>query len=512
MQKMLFSLGLAITFWAATTHASENELTPAEKAAGWRLLFDGNSLDGWKCNNGNPVATPIEDGAIVPFRSGGYLVIHEQPFENFILKCDVRWEDPRCNSGIFFRIEDPANPVHTGFEVQVMGGDEVGKHQFGAIYDLVATKENRGKPRGEWNTVEIRCFGPVVEVHVNGAEVASMNTNRYREPGQCPDGSPHKYQLDGQPRAVRDFSRKGFLGFQDHGHKVWYRNIKVLELPSEPTAAEVAYAEYDPCVLDFWKAPGEGPHPLLVFIHGGGWVGGDKRQGLDRILPFLAKGISYATVNYRLTGEAALPAPVHDAARAVQFLRSKADEWEWDPDRIALTGGSAGACTSMWILLHDDLADPESPDPIARQSTRVTAAAVSGGQTSIDPPIIRAWLGENVLKHRMIWMAVGEPDMESALRNYDQHQELYREFSPFNHVTADDPPLFMSYGGNMTLPSQNAGHGIHHPVFGIQLQEKSKSVGHPCFLKIPGVSDPAPYSTAEEFLVKQLKGVEEADK
>ena len=71
----------------------------------------------------------------------------------------------------------------------------------------------------------------------------------------------------------------------------------------------------------------------------------------------------------------------------------------------------------MWILLHDDLADPTSEDPVCRESTRVTAAAVAGGQTSIDPKVIEGWLGPNVLKHRMINMAVGEATIEGALEN-----------------------------------------------------------------------------------------------
>ena len=85
---------------------------------------------------------------MVPYKSGGYIIIHEKPFADFVLKCDVRWEDPRCNSGIFFRVEDPNNPVHTGFEIQVMSGDKTGKHEFGAIYDLTATTKNAGKETG----------------------------------------------------------------------------------------------------------------------------------------------------------------------------------------------------------------------------------------------------------------------------------------------------------------------------------------------------------------------------
>ena len=121
--------------------------------------------------------------------------------------------------------------------------------------------------------------------------------------------------------------------------------------PLAPSHAEVSYGPHAMNVLDFWKAEGEGPRTLLVYIHGGGWTGGDKKQDPARFLPFLETGISYAAINYRLTPDVPLPAPVHDAARAIQFLRSRAAEWNIDKTRIALTGGSAGACTSMWIRI-----------------------------------------------------------------------------------------------------------------------------------------------------------------
>jgi arylformamidase len=274
--------------------------------------------------------------------------------------------------------------------------------------------------------------------------------------------------------------------------------------PLPPTYANVSYGPHQRNVLDFWKAEGAGPRPLLVAIHGGGWVAGDKTQNPATVRHWLKKGISYAAINYRLTTTDPLPAPVYDAARAVQFLRSKAAEWNINKNRIALTGGSAGACTSMWILLHDDLANPNASDPVERESTRVSAAAVVAGQTSIDPKVIEEWVGPNVLKHRMIWMAVGEKTMADALKNYDKHHALYVEFSPYNHVDAHDPPLFMSYGNQMTLPSTDAGHGIHHPMFGIKLKEKSDHAGHECYLLIPGVSQPEKYATADAFLSAKL--------
>ncbi len=270
------------------------------------------------------------------------------------------------------------------------------------------------------------------------------------------------------------------------------------------TAMNVPYGPHERNVLDFWQAAGDGPRPLLVFIHGGGWVGGDKGGGTARFKPYLDKGISCAAINYRLTAQHPLPAPVHDAARAIQFLRSKAGEWKIDTNHIALTGGSAGACSSMWLLYHDDLADPNATDPVLKQSTRVCAAAVSAGQTSIDPKVIEPWLGEGVLKHRMIWMAVGEPTMEAALTNYDKHKALYVEFSPYNHASAGDPPLYMTYGGDMTLPSKDAGHGIHHPVYGVKLKEKADAAGLECHLEIPKVSKSDKYANAQEFLLAKL--------
>lgn len=281
----------------------------------------------------------------------------------------------------------------------------------------------------------------------------------------------------------------------------------------KPTSANVPYGPHARNVLDFWKASGggDGPQPLLVYIHGGGWVAGDKSnyKAAD-IQPYLDKGISVASINYRLTGEAPLPAPVHDAARAIQFLRSKAVEWNIRKDRLAVTGGSAGACTSMWLLFHDDLADPKSNDPVLRESTRVTAAAALAGQTSIDPKVIEGWLGPKVLEHRMIWMAVGEPDMASAFKNYDSHQKLYVEFSPYNHVDKNDPPLFMTYKGSMELPSLNAGHGIHHPVYGVKLKEKCDQAGSECHLVIEGkdasekFAKSDKYANTQDFLTAKL--------
>lgn len=271
---------------------------------------------------------------------------------------------------------------------------------------------------------------------------------------------------------------------------------------SPPTYADVSYGPHARNALDFWQAEGSGPRPLLVYIHGGGWTGGDKAQADQPERRWTAKGVSYAAINYRFTTDAPLPASVHDAARAIQFLRTKAGTWNIDTKRICLTGGSAGACTAMWLLCHDDLADPKAADPVLRESTRVAGAAVFRGQTSIDPRQIEPWLGPNVLKHRMIPLAVGERTIDDALRNYARHRELYFEFSPYNHVGRDDPPLFMTCDADLSVPARHASHGIHHPVFGVKLKEKADAVGMECHLLVGkgATFKSAKYPSAVEFL------------
>ena len=276
------------------------------------------------------------------------------------------------------------------------------------------------------------------------------------------------------------------------------------QVEQPPTHADLPYGPDERQTLDFWTAEGDRPRPLVVIIHGGGWINGDKRLKRPPLAPFLESGISVAAINYRLAPSHPLPAPVHDAARAIQFLRWKGEALGIDPDRIGLIGTSAGACTSMWLLLHDDLADPTAADPVLRASTRVRAAAVSVGQTSIDPDVIESWLGPAVLDHPMIFGAVGESSMAEVRAVADRHRAIYEEFSPINHVDGDDPPLFMACSAEMDLPARSSGHGIHHPLHGVKLKERSDAVGHECHLLVPGWSESKRYADGTEFLIDKL--------
>ena len=131
-----------------------------------------------------------------------------------------------------------------------------------------------------------------------------------------------------------------------------------------PTFADVSYGPETSQKLWFWQAKSDKPAPLIMNIHGGSWLHGPREPFSRGDQRYLDQGISVAHITYTFTSVKPLPAPVYDAARALQFLRSKAKEWNIDPKRVIVTGFSAGATSALWLATHDDLANPNSADPL----------------------------------------------------------------------------------------------------------------------------------------------------
>ena len=206
--------------------------------------------------------------------------------------------------------------------------------------------------------------------------------------------------------------------------------------------------ESDDQVLNFWEAPGKGRRPTIVFIHGGAWTSGDYREYQPH--GFLNQGISFASVDYRRLIEAPLPGPVMDTARAVQFLRYHAEEYNIDPAKIILAGKSAGGLSALYLNYHADLANPHSADPVERMSTKPMATVVKSAQSSIDPAQVGKWgMGLHTLEHTMLHDSVGR--VESGGLS-EKQKGLLREFSPINHVDSHDPPVYATTAGPMHLP------------------------------------------------------------
>lgn len=291
-----------------------------------------------------------------------------------------------------------------------------------------------------------------------------------------------------------------------------------------PTHANVKYGEHERNVFDIWLADSAKPTPLAIYIHGGGFRAGSKenltrKKQLQNVLrELLEAGISVASINYRyLSTTTPLPTPHHDARRALQFMRSKAKEWNIDKERVAAFGGSAGAQICMWLAFSDEMAKPDSEDPIERESTRLTCVATAGGQTTNDlefwQNMIATLLGPNVDPKTFARPLGDITDPEQAriatwgAENLEEAKEIARRHSALSIVSADDPPIFMSYGMNPTArpPTDKArvrGWLIHHVNLGIALKEKTDALGIEAHLKFPGAE--TKYQSQVEFLVDKL--------
>ena len=288
--------------------------------------------------------------------------------------------------------------------------------------------------------------------------------------------------------------------------------------PLPPTHADVAYGSHPRQVLDFYQAESTTPTPLVVYIHGGGWVNGDKwGVGAANVTKLRKAGISVAAINYRYVTQAQaadvkppVKWPLEDAARAVQFLRSKAKEWNIDPTRVGATGGSAGACSSLWLAFHDDLAKPDATDPVARESTRLTCAAVSGPQTSLDPKQLREWIPNMTYGgHAFGFRKPGLAGAKEFQAFYDGREEVLpwiKEYSPFEHAGAGDPPVFLDFPAQDKPPHLGEAQRdpTHSAVLGLPLVDKLRASSVEAHLAYPGQKDPD-YAGTTDFLIAKLK-------
>ncbi len=205
---------------------ADNALSGPEKKDGWLLLFDGKSLDGWQTSSGQPSKVPVEDGCINPHGSGGYMMIHQKTWANFVLSLDFKISK-RCNSGVFIRTYPltprPGKDVgYNGIEIAIDDTKTADLHDTGAIYDLVKPSKNTMTPVGRWNHMVITCDGPNLSIALNGEIVTRMDLDQWTAPNRRPDGSEHKFDI-----AYKDHPRFGYIGLQDHGSACWYKNIKI---------------------------------------------------------------------------------------------------------------------------------------------------------------------------------------------------------------------------------------------------------------------------------------------
>lgn len=246
-----------------------------------------------------------------------------------------------------------------------------------------------------------------------------------------------------------------------------------------PTHRDVPYGPHPKQVLDFWQAQSEqAKTPLLFFIHGGGWMTGDKANP-DFLAKCLENGISVASINYRLMQEAQaakidppVKACLEDAARALQFVRSNAAEWRIDKERIGVCGGSAGGFTALWLAFSTDMAEVKSTDAVARESTRLRCVMAFVPQTTLDPAQMQAWIPNNANGNH----AFGLPSMDEFIAKRASLLPWIEKLSPYALANPDDPPVLLFYDNppNLGQPYKDPPHSGN---YGAGLAEKLKATG-----------------------------------
>ena len=229
--KRLCSLLLLCLFAAGSLlrAADNNTLSAEEKSAGWKLLFDGKSLSGWR---GYKTETPngwsVQNGALVLEAGRKGDLVTQQQYGDFELSLDWKISEGG-NSGIIYRagLGDQA-PARSGVEYQLLDNkrakdNKVGTHHAGAIYDLVSPAKELTRPVGEWNEARVKIKGWKIEHWLNGTKVAEADL-------ASPAG---KAMIQGSKfKTWMRFASldRGHIVLQDHGDVVSFRNVEIREL------------------------------------------------------------------------------------------------------------------------------------------------------------------------------------------------------------------------------------------------------------------------------------------
>jgi hypothetical protein len=233
---------IAMLFSMVSIAQKVNKLTKQEKKQGWALLFDGKKFGGWRQCNGtsmpanwvieeNAMKVVIGEGKKPGEGSNGDIVYVAKKFKNFELSID--WKASKmANSGIFFSVREvPGKPVYYAApEIQVLDNvdatdNKVDSHLAGSLYDMLPADPKTVHPAGSWNTIVIKVKDGKVTHTQNGVEVCSYTlwTPEW-------DAMVAKSKFKTFPGFTEGISKEGFIGLQDHGYPVWFRNIKIREL------------------------------------------------------------------------------------------------------------------------------------------------------------------------------------------------------------------------------------------------------------------------------------------
>ncbi|MBN2485123.1 MAG: DUF1080 domain-containing protein [Bacteroidales bacterium] len=250
MKKLIVLPMLMCLFVSCKENVGPNQLTEKEKNDGWVLLFDGKTMDNWKgyCKNAIPSAWSVtEDGTIHIAGSGkgeagahdGGDIITREKYGNFELSLEWKVSEGG-NSGIFYLAQEicgndsvPGDPIwKSSPEMQILDNEKHpdaklgtdGNRQAGSLYDLIPANPQNAKPVGEWNQITITVYKGTVIHAMNGKNVVEYHLWTDDWKNMCANSKFADF-----PNFVNT-AEEGYIGLQDHGDDVWFRNIKIRRL------------------------------------------------------------------------------------------------------------------------------------------------------------------------------------------------------------------------------------------------------------------------------------------
>ena len=277
------------------------------------------------------------------------------------------------------------------------------------------------------------------------------------------------------------------------------------------TFSNEKYGSHEQNTFDIWLAKSEQLTPLVMYIHGGGFVGGDKSRYYDSEdwLRFLDAGVSVATINYRFLNQPpyGILASMNDAKRCLQFIRHHSEKYNIDKSKIACSGGSAGAGTSLWLAFSKDMADPENNDPVLRESTMICCAGAFATQATYDilqwPDILNLPFHSTPEEELMIARAFGLKSADGI--NLFEQTEIRTELDFLGKMKPDSVPFFVYNRREGGFPT-NDDELQHHPLHARALKEKADKLGVEALVYAPaiGIEHESGKDLVDFFLEKLL--------
>jgi len=278
---------------------------------------------------------------------------------------------------------------------------------------------------------------------------------------------------------------------------------------SRATFENEKYGPHERNTFDIWLAVSEKPTPLVIYIHGGGFIGGDKSKyyASEDIVRFLDAGVSVALINYRFMNEPpyGILASMNDSKRCLQYIRFHAEKYNIDKTRIACTGGSAGAGTSLWLAFSDEMADLENIDPVMRESTRLTCAGAFATQSTYNicrwNEIIGLPEDNSPEKQLEIARAFGFKSADSL--QHPEAEKIKKELDFLAKMNKNSAPFFVFNKQAGGIPT-NVDELNHHPFHAKALKERAAEVGAEAVVYAPeiGISDDSGKDLVVFFLEK----------